>query len=280
MIYIVLYPHFLHYFKHISKIYYKADFKLNHYIVKELLHYCNVNVKYPTRMKEEVIQYYDFTFVVKGEMTYIVDGKKYILREDDAIFIKPGSVRERPEVKSSAKYVSFNFTANDTSILPTKPHLVGVISHDIRKLISVFSASHLSNIYSTRGKVINLLNYILLEINDILEFDSNNKHIIEIIKYINEHISEPITLSSVSSKVNLSKEYTAHIFKEETGKTVTEYINERKLFIAKEMILGTNYPLEHICKRTGYDNYSYFSRVFKKQFDITPRDMRKIPNKK
>lgn len=252
---------------------------MEHYIVKELLHFCNVNIKC-THMTKYVIPYYDFTFVLKGEVTYAVDGKKYVLRENDAIFIKPGSARERFETESNVKYVSFNFTAHDDSHLPTPTHLVGVISHDIRKLISVFSASHISNIYSTRGKVINLLNYILLEINDILGFESNNKHIIEIIKYINEHISEPITLSTVSNKVNLSKEYTAHIFKEETGKTVTEYINERKLFIAKEMILGTAYPLEHICKRLGYDNYSYFSRVFKKQFDITPRDMRKIPNKK
>ena len=210
-------------------------------------------------------------------MTYVVDGKKYELCENDAIFIKPGSSRQRYKSENTVKYVSFNFTAYDDTLLPTKTHLAGVISHDIRKLVSVFSASHISNIYSTRGKVINLLNYILLEINDILGFESNNKHIVEIIKYINEHISEPITLSTVSNKINLSKEYTAHIFKEETGKTVTEYINERKLFIAKEMILSTAYPLEHICKRMGYDNYSYFSRVFKKQFDVTPRDLRKMP---
>lgn len=252
---------------------------MEHYIVKELLHYCNVNVKC-TNLTKYAIPYYDFTFILKGEVTYAVDGKKYVLRENDAIFIKPGSIRERYETENCVKYVSFNFTAFDDSLLPSETHLVGIISHDIRKLVSVFSASHISNIYSTRGKVVNLLNYILLEINDILGFESNNKHIIEIIKFINEHISEPITLSTVSQNVNLSKEYTAHIFKEETGKTVTEYINERKLFIAKEMILGTSYPLEHICKRLGYDNYSYFSRVFKKQFDITPRDMRRVPNKK
>ena len=141
--------------------------------------------------------------------------------------------------------------------------------------MSVFSASHISDIYSSREKVINLLNYILLEIKDILDFESNNKHIIEIIKYINMNISEPISLSTISSHINLSKEYISYIFKKETGKTVTDYINERKLFIAKEMILGTNYALSYISERLGYENYSYFTKVFKKRFDISPKELRK-----
>ena len=117
----------------------------------------------------------------------------------------------------------------------------------------------------------NLLNYIILEIKDILELESNNKHIIDLIKYIDEHISEPLTLSKISSHMKLSREYTSYIFKKETGKTVTEYINERKLFIAKKMILETNYPLTYISERVGYENYSYFSRLFKNKFGVSPR---------
>ena len=97
----------------------------------------------------------------------------------------------------------------------------------------------------------------------------------DIIKFINEHISEPITLSTVSEKVNLTKEYVSHIFKKETGKTVTDYINERKMIIAKEMILGSHYELYEISERMGYDNYSYFSKLFKKQFGASPSAMRK-----
>ena len=236
------------------------------YIVKELLHYCSVTLKSQTHIEKAPIPYYDFTFVLKGEMTYAVDGKTYVLKENDAILIKPGSVRERFKTPNIAKYVSYNFTVFDDSVMPQKTYLKDVISHDIRQITSIFSASHISNIYSSKEKVINLLNYILLEIKDILNFDSNNKHIITIIKYINEHITEPISLNTVSNYVNLSKEYTSYIFKNETGKTVTEYINERKLFIAKEMVLGTNYSLVSISERLGYDNYSYFSKMFKKPY--------------
>ena len=47
------------------------------------------------------------------------------------------------------------------------------------------------------------------------------------------------------------------------------------MFIAKEMILGTNHSLVNIAERLGYDNYSYFSKMFKKQFDISPRNLKK-----
>ena len=245
------------------------------YIVKELLHYCNVTRKEQSQIEKAPIYYYDFTFVLKGEMTYAVDGKTYVLHQNDAILIKPGSIRERLKTPTLAKYVSYNFTVYDDSLIPKKTYLKDVISHDIRQITSIFSASHISNIYSSKEKVINLLNYILLEINDIINFDSNNKHIITIIKYINEHMSEPISLSTVSDYVNLSKEYTSCVFKKETGKTVTEYINERKMFIAKEMILGTNHSLVNIAEQLGYDNYSYFSKMFKKQFDISPRNLKK-----
>jgi len=248
---------------------------MNPYIVKELLHYCNVHLKEPSKIAPAPIKYFDFTFMLKGELTYIVDGKPYVLHENDAILIKPGSMRERLKNHEPVKYVSYNFTVFDPSVLPSKTYLKDIISHDIRQLTTIFSASHVSDIYSSREKVINLLNYILWEIKDILDFDSNNKHIIDIIKYINENIAKPISLASISKHVNLSREYTSHIFKKETGKTVTDYINERKLLIAKEMILETPYPLTSISDRLSYENYSYFSKLFKNQFGISPRALRK-----
>ena len=245
------------------------------YIVKELLHYCNVFLKHPTKIESAPISYYDFTFMLNGEMTYVVDGKTFVLHENDAILIKPGSIRERIQTNEPIRYVSFNFRVFDDAVMPQRVYMPDVISHEIRALVSVFSASHVADMYSTKEKVVNLLNYILLEIKDILDLESNNKHIIAIIKYINEHTSEPISLSTVSEKVNLSKEYTSHIFKKETGRTVTDYINERKLLVAKEMIQSTSYPLTEICERLGYENYSYFSKVFKAQFGVTPGSLRK-----
>ena len=245
------------------------------YIVKELLHYCNVTRKNSTYMSPLCIDFYDFTFVVKGRMRYVVDGEVFDMHENDAIFIAPNQVRERIALNEPVRYVSYNFRANEGERLPKGPFLKGIISEQIHQTVACFSASHIAQIYSTKEKVTNLLNYVLHELNDILDFKSSNPHIINIIRYINDHITEPISLNDVSRQAGLTKEHTAHIFKRETDMTVTEYINRRKILIAKDMICRTQYPLHDIAERLGFEGYSYFSRVFKKEIGISPSKIRR-----
>ncbi len=245
------------------------------YIVNNLSHYCNVTRKKSTRIEPNVIKYYDFTFVVKGRLRYAINGKIYEMHENDAIFVPPGNTVERFEINEAVHYVSYNFTAFDGARLPEEPFLKGIISEQILAVVSCFSASHIAETYSTREKVICLLNYILHELNDILEFKSSNQHIINIIRHIDDHITEPITLSSVSAAIGLTKEYTAHIFKKETHTTVTDYINRRKMILAKDMIERTSYRLKEIAERFGFEGYSYFSRVFKAHFGTSPAKIKR-----
>ena len=244
------------------------------YLVKDLLHYCNVTRKKSTHIARFTTDYYDFTFVLKGRLCYRVNGELFEIGENDAIFLPPDTVLERYEINEPVKYVSYNFIANEDAKLPEGPFLKGIISEQIMDVVSCFSASHIAETYSTKEKVMCLLNYILHELNDILDFKSSNPHIINIIRYINKHITEPIALTAVSKHIGLTKEHTAHIFKKETEMTVTEYINRRKMLIAKEMISSTAYPLHDIAERLGYEGYSYFSRVFKKEFGISPNQLK------
>jgi AraC-like DNA-binding protein len=245
------------------------------YLVKELLHYCNVSRKKSTHMPKFKSDYYDFTFVLKGRLLYRVNGELFEMRENDAIFLPPDTEIERYEINEPVKYVSYNFIAYEDARLPEGPFLKEIISEQILNVVACFSASHIAQTYSTKEKVINLLNYILHELNDILDFKSSNPHIISIIRYINEYITEPITLTDVSDYIGLTKEHTAHIFKRETGMTVTEYVNRRKMLIAKDMICSTLYPLQDIAERLGYEGYSYFSRTFKKEFGISPSKVKR-----
>ncbi len=245
------------------------------FIARELLHYCNVSRKNSTYMSPLCINFYDFTFVLKGRLRYVVNGEAQDILENDAVFIPPNAIRERIALDEPVKYVSYNFIAGEGERVPIGPFLKGIISEQIRQVVSCFSASHLAETYSTKEKAINLLNVILHEMNDILDFRSSNPHIINIIRHINEHITEPITLSTVSAHVGLTKEYIAHIFKKETDMTVTEYINHRKMIIARDMIRGTAYPLHDISDRLGYEGYSYFSRVFKKEFGAPPAKIKR-----
>lgn len=248
---------------------------MDNYILKELLHYCNIQRLGCLCISPKPISYYDLTFVVEGSITYVVNGIKYVLNKNDAIFIEPGMIRERIESDKPMWYVSFNFeTLNDfANSLPT--HMPNSFSSDMKRLIQIFPYCHIPPDNFSKQKVINLLNYILLELLEKNEQKSQNGYINDIIKLIDEKLTEKLTLQDISTKLNLSKEYVSCIFKKETGKTLTNYINEQKMTVAKEFVVNSDMPLVEISQALGYDNYNYFSRLFKKHFDRTPIDMRK-----
>ena len=53
------------------------------------------------------------------------------------------------------------------------------------------------------------------------------------------------------------------------------YINEQKMMIAKDLVINSGMALVEIAQSLGFNNYNYFSRLFRKHFDQTPIDMRK-----
>ena len=156
--------------------------------------------------------------------------------------------------------------------------LKNTITRDIRTLIGIFSQRHLSPLYNSKEKLCNILNYILFEILDTISLKSNHPEIIRIEKFIDENISGRITLTMISEHVHLSKEYISYIFKKNVGKTVIEYVNERKMMLAKNMIQAGEMSMKDIAENLGYENYGYFSRTFKKHFRTSPSHFKKIRN--
>lgn len=237
-------------------------------LVKEVLFYCNVSTKKVTKISAHILNYYDLTFVLKGSLTYVIDGKKYILNENDVAFLIPGTQRERYSENRPAKYVSFNFLSDQNIEIET--YLNGLINDEIKRLVSVFPQRHLTDSFHSKEKIESILNYILYELIDNAGYKSKNPHIIKILKYIEANLSQNLTLYQISSYVNLTKEYTATLFKKETGKTIIDYVNERKMIIAKNMIDSGQTCLKDVAFSLGFDNYSYFSKLFKKHYGSPP----------
>ena len=119
-----------------------------------------------------------------------------------------------------------------------------------------------------------MLNYILFELQDIVAMQLNNENVTSIFHYIDSHITEKMSLQSISREVGLSKEYTANLFKKETKRTITDYINERKMLLAKELILQDVMRLTDLSAYLGYSDYTYFTKLFKRYFDVTPTGLK------
>jgi len=254
----------------------KEGEKVDNYIVKELTYYYNLQNKNGFEFAKSTLAYYVLTFVLEGSITYIVNGTEYVVRKNDAIFLTPGTTREG--ISSMGKpvwFVNFNFHTFEDFHPSLPTYLPNNFSPDIKKLLQIFPYTHILPNDFSKSKVTNLLNYILL---DLMEKDSRktqNAYVNKILKIIDERITEKLTLQVISSELKLSKEYISSIFKKETGKTLTNYINEQKMIAAKEFVVNSTMPLTEISEILGFDNYNYFSRLFKKHFDRTPINMRK-----
>lgn len=259
---------------------------MNEDIVKSIRYYTVRAVRNYKELPENVFDFYDLTFVLAGTLSYIIDDESYFLKKNDAIIIKPGQKRFRYKVTEPVKYVSINFTVFDDSCIPQQTFMNNIITENIYKLISLFPVEYRATSIRAHNyfqppsysfaKIRNILNLILLELNDIEKIGTNNVNVLNIIQYIQSHVYEPITLSSVSRHVQLSKEYVSYIFKREIGKTVSEYITEAKMDRALEMLRNNNLTLLDISKNLGYNNYCYFSKCFKETFNHSPKQMQII----
>ena len=79
-----------------------------------------------------------------------------------------------------------------------------------------------------------------------------------------------------ADKVCLSPNYFGDLIKRETGKTAQEYIQNKIIDLAKEMIIGTEKTISQISYELGFQYSQHFNRIFKKNVGYTPNEYRKL----
>ena len=94
------------------------------------------------------------------------------------------------------------------------------------------------------------------------------------INYIDANYDKPATLADIAKVSYLSVSRLAHIFKEQMGITIIDYLTSVRIERAKQLLLGTEQNCTEICFQVGYNNQSYFTRTFKELVGMTPRQFR------
>lgn len=106
------------------------------------------------------------------------------------------------------------------------------------------------------------------------ELISRMKKTNRITDYVHKHYGETISTSHLAKIFYLSEGYLCHIFKEATGKTLIQYINAFRAEKAAILLKKTNENVSDIAMKCGFENVTYFNRIFKKHFGITPSEFR------
>ena len=93
--------------------------------------------------------------------------------------------------------------------------------------------------------------------------------------HIRNHLGEKLDIEQLAEKAGMSKDHFIRVFKHQTGETPNAYITKRKLEKAELTLVTTNMAVNRIADCLGYDDYSYFNRIFKKNSGMTPQQYRK-----
>lgn len=116
------------------------------------------------------------------------------------------------------------------------------------------------------------------QIFDILhskKLDRNEQLVQKIKTYIRDHISESLTLTTISRIVNYNEAYISRLFKQINGMGISEYISLERINKAKDLLVTTSDSMQNIAAATGFDTAQYFSLVFKKTTGVSPSEYRR-----
>ena len=99
--------------------------------------------------------------------------------------------------------------------------------------------------------------------------------IMGITRYLQEHLSEEVSLSVLSDEFHLNPQYISQLFKNEIGVGFLAYLTSVRLEKAKKLLLATSLSVAEIAEQSGYADYRVFTKVFKKSEGVTPSQYRR-----
>lgn len=270
--------------------YLNSDFKLFH-----LLDEGNLNYDY---------HYHDFDKIIifiQGSVTYRIEGCAYRLEPYDIILVSHNDIH-RPDIASHVPY--------ERIIVYLSPGFLNAYRSEIYDLSACFQKSkelhsHVLRIHSMEKSslyhTLTNLEYacthdgyakdlycqvvfleFMIQLNrasltnrvQYLPPSTGDARILSIMDHINRHLTEDMTVDSIAESFFISRYHLMHLFKEETGYTLFDYITEKRLLLARER-LRTGNSVTEVCFSCGFKNYSTFSRAYKNKFHISPSETMK-----
>lgn len=96
----------------------------------------------------------------------------------------------------------------------------------------------------------------------------------EVYQYVENHYADEISLEVIANLFHVSKEYLSKTYKMQLGENLMEHIRRLRMVKARELIKDNRMQIKHIAASVGYVDVSYFYRVFKKHYGISPNSIR------
>ena len=278
----------------------RTEFDSRQYMIAkdfELYYYSDTDIK---NVQNHSHNYYEFYFFIKGNVSIDIDGNIRQLQACDIIIIPPKTKHRLTVQNQTVPYqrfilwVSEEFCdellriSSDFEYIFQKPGFANnyiyhfdVISFNIiqSKIITLLEELHSHRfgqsvlISAHVNSLIMTLSRMIYETENQIAIKENSSLYQNILNYIETHINENISLNTIADNFYVSKYHIAHIFKNQMGLSIHQYILKKRLSICKAAIVsGSN--IITVFLECGFGDYSSFYRAFKKEFGISPKEFK------
>ncbi|MBW7455450.1 response regulator [Paenibacillus sepulcri] len=109
----------------------------------------------------------------------------------------------------------------------------------------------------------------------VIRRDRKKVDLQQIFDYVQQHYADDISLGSLAQRFYVSREYLSKSYKLQFRENIMEQIIRLRMQSAKSWVMKDDIQIKHIAKRVGYEDASYFDKVFKKYYGVSPSEMRK-----
>ena len=230
--------------------------------------------EYPKKMSHRIIPYYDLTLLFRGSLSYEINDERLIMNAGDVLFLPPGTRQARDEGEDRADFISFNFTVGECPALPIIAKKL--IGSDIRLLVAALDEFSRRLYVDVKDKSTHVLACILLILEDRMKEKRYSPLTLKIIEYIHANLWAKITLDNIGEAMFFSPVYCDSVFRKEVGKPIIDYLIDVRITEAKNLLVGADISLGAVSEAVGFNDYNYFSRVFKKRTGYTPSEYKRI----
>src|SRR6516162_639988 len=106
---------------------------------------------------------------------------------------------------------------------------------------------------------------------EIAATEAANNPVSAVLKYVQEHLTEPLTVADLAEQASLSPSAFAHLFRDVTGRSPHQFVKEMRLDRARELLIDGQFAVARVSKEVGYGSVSHFISEFRARFGLTPR---------
>ena len=246
----------------------------------------------------------EIIYVKKGCMTVNIDFTAFCACAGSILFLIPGQIHSMEQYpSSSAEYETILFkpeilisqTADICSdyfhallngaieipahLTPDMPYY-GEIASCLDRADEICQTCPNAYQLFIKGQLLLLFFALFSKCSDLKSRPKNKKSLIKIksvIKFIESNYMQKITIEDMADLVSLSQSHFMKFFKNTMGTTFIDYLNHYRLTMASRLLLTSDATVLNIASATGFESLSYFNRLFKKRFGMTPKEFRNRP---